>query len=192
MSEKRADGKTGVIKAPTASGVAKAVKPKDGAVKASEVRTKRQQAVGAILAPLMQPALAKQGVVLAQIAPHWRAICPLLADHSFPESVKQDILTVAVASDGVKQELHYVTPQIIEGISRLLGYSAITKVRAITRHDVMKRAGARPAAAFGAPPVAPVAAAVRDKADTLCKSVRDDELREALSGLGAQILKEKR
>ncbi|PZP39783.1 MAG: hypothetical protein DI585_03040 [Pseudomonas fluorescens] len=196
MSEKRADGKTGVtnvnIGAPAAATVAKTAKPKDGAVKASEVRTKRQQAVGAILAPLMQPALAKQGVVLAQIAPHWRAICPLLADHSFPESVKQDILTVAVASDGVKQELHYVTPQIIEGISRLLGYSAITKVRAITRHDVMKRAGARPAAAFGTPPMAPVAAAVRDKADTLCKSVRDDELREALSGLGAQILKEKR
>jgi hypothetical protein len=35
----------------------------------------------------------------------------------------------------------------------------------------------------------PVNGADRDKAEGLCKSVRDDDLRAALSRLGAEILK---
>lgn len=184
MSEKTPEGK-----------VQKAKKPAGG-IATSEVRKKRQLALGAVLAPLMEPALAKQGVILAQIAPHWRAICPLLAQYSCPESVKGDTLTVAVASDGVKQELHYITPQVIEGISRLLGYAAIAKVRAVTRHDLMeRRAMAQPGGAVAqgmggkASKPLPPSGASRDKADSLCKSVRDDDLRAALAGLGAQILK---
>ena len=159
---------------------------------ATDVRKKRQVALGSVLAPLMEPTLARQGVLLAQIAPHWRAICPLLAAHSCPESVRGDVLTVAVASDGVKQELHYITPQIIEGINRLLGYAAITKVRSMTRHDVGQ---SRAAKALGANPAARPASSLpadrvgRDKAETMCKSVRDDDLRMALSRLGAEILK---
>ena len=183
MSEKPAEGKIGKAKKPT------------GGIATSEVRKKRQLALGAVLAPLMEPALAKQGVILAQIAPHWRAICPLLAPYSCPESVKGDVLTVAVASDGVKQELHYITPQIIEGISRLLGYAAIAKVRGITRHDLMQRrtmaAPGQVAQGLGGKPARalPVDGASRDKADSMCKSVRDDELRAALASFGAEILK---
>lgn len=181
MSEDAAKGKAG-----STSGVKK---PASGAVVATGERKKRGVALGHVLAPLVQPALAKQGVLLAQIVPHWRAICPLLAEHSCPESVKGDVLTVAVTSDGVKQELHYVTPQIVESIGKLLGYAAITRVRGITRHDLKRSQGqggglrtaaaARPTAAMG------------DKAASLCKSVRDDDLRAALAGLGSQILNEK-
>ncbi len=166
--------------------VVKAKKPAGG-VAATDVRRKRQVALGAVLAPLMEPALAKQGILLAQIAPHWRALCPLLADYSCPESVKGDTLTVAVASDGVKQELHYVTPQVIEGINRLLGYKALAKVRAITRHDLKAVKGLQPRMA--AKPAAPANGAGRDKAEALCKSVRDDELRAALAGLGSTFIK---
>ncbi len=166
--------------------VVKAKKPAGG-VAATDVRRKRQVALGAVLAPLMEPALAKQGILLAQIAPHWRALCPLLADYSCPESVKGDTLTVAVVSDGVKQELHYVSPQVIEGINRLLGYSAVTKVRAVTRHDLKARNGMQPRVM--AKPATPVNGAGRDKAEALCKSVRDDELRAALAGLGSTFMK---
>lgn len=166
--------------------VVKAKKPAGG-VAATDVRRKRQVALGAVLAPLMEPALAKQGILLAQIAPHWRALCPLLADYSCPESVKGDTLTVAVVSDGVKQELHYVSPQVVEGINRLLGYSAITKVRAVTRHD-LKRCGRAESRIMAKHAAAPSGAG-RDKAETLCKSVRDDELRAALAGLGSTFIK---
>ena len=164
-------------------------KPANGAVLATGTRVKRQVALGSVLAPLVQPALARQGVLLAQIVPHWRAICPLLAEHSCPESVRGDVLSVAVVSDGVKQELHYVTPQIIENITRLLGYAAVSKVRAVTRHD-LKRSQGR--GAVRQPPAAPPATAVGDKAASLCKSVRDEDLRAALAGLGQQILTEQR
>lgn len=163
-----------------------------GGMAATDVRKTYQVALGAVLAPLMQPALAKQGVLLAQIAPHWRAICPLLAAHSCPEMVKGDVLTVAVASDGVKQELHYITPQVIEGINRLLGYAAITRVRAVTRHDVGQ---SRTAKALGVKvnyvttQSLPSSSASIAKAETMCKSVKDDGLRAALGRLGAEILK---
>ena len=167
------------------------VKPaKRAGLTATDVRKKRQVALGAVLAPLVAPTLARQGVLLAQIVPHWRAICPLLAAHSCPETVKGDTLTVAVASDGVKQELHYITPQIIEGINRLLGYGAIAKVRSVTRHDVGKM-GMRDLG-LGSRNNMPATSSVdRDKAESMCKSVRDDDLRMALSRLGAEILKKK-
>lgn len=172
---------------PTVVKAGKSSKGPAGGVAATDVRRKRQLALGAVLAPLMEPALAKQGVLLAQIAPHWRALCPLLADYSCPESVRGDTLTVAVASDGVKQELHYVSPQVIEGINRLVGYSAVAKVRAVTRHDLKTLRGVQPRAM--AKPVAPTHGAERDKAESLCKSVRDDELRAALAGLGSTFVK---
>lgn len=176
---------------PESKPVSKAVKAKKptGGLATSDVRKKRNMALGAVLAPIMEPTLARQGVLLAQIVPHWRAICPLLAAHSCPENVRGDILTVAVASDGVKQELHYVTPQIIEGINRLLGYAAIGKVRAVTRHDVGRKDGVI-AKRVGMNTVQnlPASGAARDKAETMCKSVRDDDLRAALGRLGAEIL----
>lgn len=180
MSEDAAKGKAG-----RTPGVKK---PASGAVVASGERMKRGVALGRVLAPLVQPALAKQGVLLAQIVPHWRAICPLLAEHSIPESVKGDVLTVAVVSDGVKQELHYITPQIVESIGTLLGYAAITKVRGVTRHDLKRSLGqgTMRGTVAAKPP-----AAVSDKAASLCKTVRDEDLRAALAGLGAQILNEK-
>lgn len=178
-------GKPDAKETVAATGVVKIKKAAPtGGIHVVDVRKKRQVALGAVLAPIMEPALAKQGVLLAQIVPHWRAICPLLANHSSPESVRGDTLTVAVASDGVKQELFYITPQIIEGIARLLGYAAIAKVRAITRHDVGK--GIK---VIAQPMIQATSSVDRDKAAGLCKSVRDDELRAALGRLGAEILR---
>lgn len=151
-------------------------------LRARDERRKRSVAVGAVLGPLVAPALARQGAALAQIVPHWGAICPLLAAYSAPESLRGDVLSVAVASDGVKQELHYITPQIIESVNALLGYAAVAKVRAVTRHEVALQA---------APRVVPRKAAApgkaHDKAEAVCQSVRDEGLREALVRLGAHM-----
>lgn len=155
---------------------------------AGEERKKRGVALGSVLAPLMEPTLARQGVILAQIAPHWRAICPMLADHSCPESVRADVLTVAVASDGVKQELQYMVPQVVESVNRLLGYEAVAKVRMVTRHDVGQ--GQRIKGSKDQRKTV-VDAGARDKAEGLCKSVRDDELRAVLGRFGATILSKK-
>lgn len=152
---------------------------------ADPARRKRVTAVGALVGPLVEPALARAGVSLAQILPHWGAICPLLAKYSQPESLKQDVLTVAVASDAVKQELHYVAPQVIEGVNMLLGYEAVSKVRAITRHGL---ASNLPKPMKTAPQVG---GAVSDRAVSLCKNVRDDSLRAALERLAVHAGRKK-
>lgn len=151
-------------------------------VEGADYRRKYAMAVGALMAPLMERGVGKSGSMLAQIVPHWGAICPLLAKHSFPESLKGDVLTVAVASDAVKQELHYVAPQVIEGVNLLLGYAAVSKVRAMTRHGIGVNAGKTAQKAKEAPSVA-----VDDRLKELCKSIRDDELRAAMVKLGAQV-----
>jgi hypothetical protein len=165
-----------------------AAKTAGNAAAVSDVRKKRTVAVGAVLAPLMAPTLAKQGVALAQIVPHWGAICPLLAAHSCPESLRGDTLTVAVASDGVKQELHYIAPQVMEGVNTLLGYTAVTKVRAMTRHDVGQKARTQAAGKPTPTRAAAAVAAAGDKARALCESVQDEGLKAALARLGATFL----
>lgn len=162
-------------------------KAADGKAEPVVVRKKRALAVGALMGPLVGPALAKHGAALAQIAPHWQAICPLLAKYSVPESLKSGVLTVAVASDAVKQELHYVSPQIAEGVNMLLGYAAVTKVRALTRSDLARGGGKGMAPAVQAQPVAKV----DDSARAMCNHVRDEGLREALTKLAAQLTKKK-
>lgn len=149
-------------------------------------RKKYTVAVGAVLGGVLEPALARQGAAVAQVAPHWKAICPLLAAYSCVESIRGGTVTVAVASDSVKNELHYMAPQVVDGINMLLGYEAVRKVRAVTRSDLR-----RPAAKVAAQKASSVGAR-DDKAQPLCKSGDDEPLRAALARLGALISKDKK
>lgn len=155
--------------------------------KKDDLRRKYSVAVGRLLAPVMDPLLARQGAMLAQIVPHWPALCPMFAAYSVPEKVRGRTLTVAVASDSVKQEMHYISPQIVEGINTLLGYSALEKVQCITLQTGM-----------WAKPLAPVKALRKeqpmvpdDKLKGLCESVGDEGIRHALLKLGATLNKDK-
>jgi|GEM_PF-6121375 len=150
-------------------------------------RKKYTVAVGAVLGGVLEPALARQGAAVAQVAPHWKAICPLLAAHSCVESIRGGTVTVAVASDSVKNELHYMAPQVVEGINMLLGYEAVRKVRAVTRSDLRHTATAKVAAQK-----ANGGHGRDDKAKPLCKSGDDEPLRAALARLGALISKDKK
>lgn len=151
------------------------------------VRKKRALAVGALVGKLVEPALARHGAALALVLPHWGAICPMFARYSVPESVKNGVLTVAVATDAVKQELLYMSPQLVEGVNMLLGYEVVRKVRAVTRSDVGKKAGLPKVTAS-----LPARAGEDDRAQGLCKNVRDEGLRAALARLGSQLLNTKK
>lgn len=163
------------------AGMGAKVQAKDVGLRVEKARKKRALAVGALVGPLVEPALARAGVSLAQILPHWGAICPLLARHSMPESLRHDVLTVAVASDAVKQELHYMAPQVIESVNMLLGYAAVAKVRMVTRHGL---AAGLPK---GEKSPRKGAAAAGDREGRLCNNVKDDGLRVALEKLAAHV-----
>ena len=150
-------------------------------------RKKYTVAVGAVLGNVLEPALARQGAMVAQVAPHWHAICPLLAPFSCVETIRGGTVTVAVASDSVKNELHYMVPQVIEGINTLLGYNAVSRVRAITRSDLRGRV-----AAVSATQKTTRGAGRGDKHGGLCESDGNDPLKAALARLGALISKDKK
>ncbi|NBX86673.1 MAG: DUF721 domain-containing protein [Proteobacteria bacterium] len=156
---------------------------KNGVRLGGDFRRKRATAVGAVVAPLVEPALARLGVLVAQIVPHWGAICPLLASYSVPESVRGEVLTVAVASDAVRQEMGYLAPQIVESVNALVGYAAIERVRMVVRHELTKA----PHGARKLQGVRAGKASVDDNVRAVCQNVRDDELRGALEKLGAQV-----
>jgi hypothetical protein len=148
-------------------------------------RRRRTTAVGGLLREALAPATAKQGVILAQLLPYWPSICPLLAAHAVPESVRAGTLTVATTTSSVQRELQFLAPSILEGANTILGYIAITGVKAVVRGEV--GSGQKPAKLTK--PLPPSLAAT-DKAAAVCQSVGDEALRMALAKLGAQVLKE--
>lgn len=144
-------------------------------------RRKRDVAVGVVVRGLMENEARKKGVAVAQVLAMWPKICPLLAAHSYPDSLKGGVLRVVVASDAVKQELLYMAPQLVASVNMLLGYKGAQKIIAATQPFSLP---AKPAKV--APKVASAAGVAKAKAR--CKDVRDDGIRMALERLGALIL----
>jgi hypothetical protein len=162
-------------------------KPRTNAKTEPPARRMRDVAVGHMVRGLIETEAQRKGVLTAQVIGLWPRICPMLAAWSHPAEIRDGVLRVVVDSDAVKQELLYLTPQIVEGVNLLLGFEGVRKVTAVTRHGL--RAGKAPAPKM-ATPKAPGDAAVA-KAKARCKDVRDPELRQALERLGAQIYKGK-
>jgi hypothetical protein len=146
-------------------------------------RRRRTTAVGGLLREALAPATAKQGVLLAQLLPYWPSICPLLAAHAVPESVRAGTLTVATTTSSVQRELQFLTPSILEGANTILGYTAIHNLKAVVRGE----GGMRKKPPKLTKPLPPSQQAT-DKAAAACQSVGDDDLRKALASLGAQVL----
>lgn len=160
------------------------MKPAAQAPQASEAhRRKRSIAIGACLGGILAPHMRKQGVMLAQLLPYWPSICPLLAEHAVPESIRSGTLTLAAQTSSVQRELHFLAPSILEGANRVLGYEALQQVRAVVRG-----ASAKPAAIpkLASPlRASPLAA---DKATRICESISEPSLKDALQRLGALAL----
>ncbi len=151
-------------------------------------RRRRTTAVGGLLREVLAPAAAKQGILLAQLLPYWPSICPLLAAHAVPESVRAGTLTLATTTSSVQRELHFLAPSIIEGVNAILGYAAITSVKAMVRGETRGMAGAPGKAPKLTAPLPP-SRALTDKAAKACQTINDDDLRTALAKLGAVALK---
>jgi hypothetical protein len=147
-------------------------------------RRRRTTAVGGLLREALAPATAKQGVLLAQLLPYWPSICPLLAAHAVPESVRAGTLTVATTTSSVQRELQFLAPSILEGANTILGYTAMHSLKAVVRGE----AGSGPKPVKLTKPLPPSKAAT-DKAAAACQSVGDEALRMVLAKLGAQVLK---
>lgn len=146
-------------------------------------RRRRTTAVGGLLREALAPATAKQGVLLAQLLPYWPSICPLLAAHAVPESVRAGTLTVATTTSSVQRELQFLAPSILEGANTILGYTAIHSLKAVVRGE----GGMGKKAPKLTKPLPPSLQAT-DKAAAACQNVGDDDLRKALASLGAQVL----
>lgn len=140
-------------------------------------RRKTTLALGRVL-PGLLPTATGEAAVLAQLSGQWGALCPVLAAWSYPTKLVKGVLHVAVVSDSVKQEIGYLTPQIMHGARMLLGYDAIHSVRASSSGW-----GSR----VGRQSLKPQALSKEEiaKAEARCKNVADDDLRATLARLGA-------
>lgn len=145
----------------------------------SPKRTRRGVALGALLGGQMEKASAEAGLT-GRLAVQWGAICPLMAPYCWPVSVRRGVLTVAVTSDSVRNELHFMAPTIVEAVNLLAGYEAVGSLRYERRsRSALRSVPKRPA---------PAAAAV-DMAKEACERIRDADLQAALQRLGAWIIK---
>ena len=144
-------------------------------------RRQRSVAVGACLAGVVAPHVRKQGLMLAQLLPFWPQICPLLAEHAVPEAVQGSTLVLAATTSSAQRELQFLAPSILESANRVLGYEALKQVKAVVRSGHL----AKPAKL--AQPL-PKNTKLTDKAAQICKSLPNDELREALQSFGAVAL----
>ena len=148
-------------------------------------RRRRATAVGGLLREVLAPAAAKQGVLLAQLLPYWPSICPLLAAHAVPESLRAGTLTLAATTSSVQRELQFLAPSIAEGANLIFGYTVVTQVRAVVRGGAAAAPGRQPRLT---PPL-PFNTAAADSALQVCQHITDEPLRTALAKLGAQALK---
>lgn len=158
--------------------------PTQPPAKPEPARRRRATAVGGLLREVLAPATAKQGILLAQLLPYWPSICPLLAAHAVPESLRGGTLTVATRTSSAQRELQFLAPSIVEGANTIFGYAVVTQIRAVVR-------GEQPTT-LRRPQLTeplPLNAAAADKAHATCQHIGDEALRTALAKLGAQALK---
>lgn len=160
------------------------MQPMGKPTKPNEDRTKRTAPLGEMLRGVVESEAQRRGVLVAQVLGLWPKICPLLAAHSVPLEVRGTTLRIAVASDAVKQEMMYLSPQILDAVNMVLGYRGVTKLATVTRplgsSSLKSKTAPRP----------PSSDAVA-KATAQCKSVAHEDLRNALQALGAHIYQEK-
>lgn len=169
--------------------MAKKLHAEDKQAKLAE-RKRKPVAMGALIGQQVNAVAPESGIALAKLRANWAAMCPLLCRWSVPLEFHTitGVLKVAVASDAVKQELLYMTPQLVSMANSLLGYEAVERLMAVTKHGV---GDAKDGAKKAFPKLAPPQAAV-DKAAEQCHHVRDDELRDALVKLGAWVQADKK
>ncbi len=135
------------------------------------------QALGAVLLPLVRPALRKRAPSIAALLAEWEAVVgPAIAAVTVPKRLAAGTLTLA-ASPPIALELQHLGPQLLARINAYLGTEAAVRLR-------FAPSAASPVPRLVPPPPSPedlarVAAAVAP--------LPDGNLRSALEALGAAL-----
>lgn len=129
---------------------------------------------------LLKPLATAQGFADARVLSNWRQI---VGDEFYqvaqPQMLKNGVLTISVSHGAVAMQLQHMAPQIIERINRYFGFAAVKGIRpqqtyfdmepTIQRTNIVPDEGAQTRAA------------------AQVQEVKDENLRDALQRLGAQI-----
>ncbi|MDE2335282.1 MAG: DUF721 domain-containing protein [Rhodospirillales bacterium] len=85
--------------------------------------------MGAILAPLVRPALKRRAPSIAALLAEWEAVVgPAIAAVTVPRRLAAGTLTLA-ASPPIALELQHLAPQLLSRINAFLGSEAATRLR---------------------------------------------------------------
>ncbi|HEX2859803.1 MAG TPA: DciA family protein [Alphaproteobacteria bacterium] len=149
-------------------------------------RKNRALAVAGVIDGLLDGAMAGQAGLLRQLQRRWRTVCPLLGAQSWPTGLNSGgVLKVAVLNSSVAQEMKYQAPTLIAAANLLAGHDVVEKITTVVQ--TLPAPAEQPAVP---PPPAPAAGAIAAAAG-LCKGVADNDLRDALSKLGAWVFNAK-
>ncbi len=136
--------------------------------------------LGRTLHKIIKPLAFRQGFTDARVLSHWRNIVGAqLAQQAQPRQLKNGVLSVAVSSGAIGMQIQHQSVQLIERINSHFGFAAVKTIRPIQTYFEIE--AAEPAKAIVPDNGAKVRAAAQ------VEGVKDDNLRDALERLGAQI-----
>ncbi len=151
-------------------------------------RRARSQPLGRAIAGLTRRALDKRGFVDVEIVNRWPEIAgELIGGNSLPDKItfsrdrsKPGTLHLLLANGALATEIIHFEPVLLERINRYFGFRAVGRIKII--HGPIPRA-----AATGKKALPPLKSEARAKIADSLSSITDDELKDALSRLGAHV-----
>ncbi|HEY1723510.1 MAG TPA: DciA family protein [Magnetospirillaceae bacterium] len=143
--------------------------------------------IGEISGRIVAKPLGKRGFAAATLAADWPAIVgTVLSAQTLPLRIvfprgerNQGTLHMRVASGAFALQVQHLEPQIIQRVNGHFGYAAVARL-ALTQGPIPQR---KPKRVPVPPPSAEVDPALKKRIET----VSDDDLREALAGLGRRL-----
>lgn len=147
------------------------------------------RALAGTVAGITKPLLARRGFAQSAVIGEWSVIVgKALAEHTWPERIAfagggRTGGTLHLRTDGgaLATELQHLAPQLIERVNGYFGYRAVACLKLIQGPP-----RAQPAVARAAPP--PLTPAEEEALCRRLDGVADEDLREALAGLGRALM----
>lgn len=144
-------------------------------------------AVGLPVSSVTKPLFGRRGFVHGALVMEWPAIVgSLLATHTMPLGIKfprgervNGVLQIKVSSSAFATQLQHLSPLVIDKVNGYFGWKAVERLA--LRHGPLPALDNRSKAA----PV--LAQPTQGKRPAILERVEDDELRDALAKLGANL-----
>lgn len=167
-------------------------------VEAEPRRSRGFMAASALAQSPVRAVAGKRGIAETRLLTHWREIAgDDLANFTRPIRVRSDrrglslggVLVLAVAGPRASEVEHRI-PQIIERVNAYYGYKAVVEVKLTQAIGPLPQAPGKDAMA-PAPRPEDLPEDKRQQLEAMTSSILDDQLREALSRLGANVMAKK-